>query len=448
MTTAQLPSSPPPSDAVGAGEGPVLAVYAHPDDETLQVGGLLALASAQGRRVIVVHATRGECGEIIGAPHLEGTAEVAPLRETEAFDALAALGVTEHYWLDEIASVGRAHPVRWTDSGMVWIGPGQAGPAPDAPATALSRGALSEQADALARLIRQVRPAVVLCDEHGGAYGHPDHVRTHDLTVLAVERAARPGDGAWDVPTLAHAVVDTERLAVALDQVERAARERGSRDAKGWPLLPPVDSEPALARPGEAVDVELDVTPWMPQVLIALRAYRSQVQCVTLPELDDQHDPARAVASLSPDQAAVGWYALSDGRVQPIYPVVALEVVRGAAEDLAPAPVPHREGGQPGRIGTAHTLLRAGLGVGLGIVAAVIGTLVCRVRPWDVPLGMVLAAAIVVVAGLLVRSIARGAGLFGFGMAVIAVVQVFAMVTHGGSDVLIPGTAWAARGSW
>lgn len=422
----------------------MLAVYAHPDDETLQVGGLLALAAAQGRRVIVVHATRGELGEVIGAPELEGTEHVAPLRQTEAFDALAALGVTEHYWLDDLAGLGRSATVRWTDSGMVWVGPAMAGPVEDAAPTALVRGDLAAQADALARLIRGVRPAVVLCDEPGGAYGHPDHIRTHDLTMLAISRAAaahRPDR--WDVPVTAHAVLDEERLAVARDQADRAAIEEGTRDWKGWPLLPAPEGYPALARPSEAIDASIDVTSVMPQILIALRNYRSQVQCVRLPELDSARTPAIGLAALSPEQAAVGWYALSDGRVTPLYPVVDLEVARGRSEDLPFGPDAReaRRETAPDPTGTANMLRRAGVGFALGVVAAVLGTLINRVRPWDVPLGMVLAAAIVVIAGLLVRALVKGSGLFGFGLAVIGVVQVLAMVTHGGSDVLIPGDA-------
>lgn len=104
-------------------EGGVLAVYAHPDDETLTAGGLLALAAGQGRRVAVVTATRGERGEMIGTPDLEGTAAVAPAREAERTQALEMLGVTERYWLDELPGALPA-----TDSGMTWLRPGVACP--------------------------------------------------------------------------------------------------------------------------------------------------------------------------------------------------------------------------------------------------------------------------------------------------------------------------------
>ena len=69
MTTASTGPQHVAPDAVVP--GPVLAVLAHPDDETLLAGGLLALATHDGRRVVVVTATRGERGEMIGQPALE-----------------------------------------------------------------------------------------------------------------------------------------------------------------------------------------------------------------------------------------------------------------------------------------------------------------------------------------------------------------------------------------
>ncbi|WP_158277253.1 PIG-L family deacetylase [Serinibacter arcticus] len=133
MTTASTGSEPTAPSAVVP--GPVLAVLAHPDDETLLAGGLLALAAARGARVVVVTATRGERGEMIGAPQLEGTDAVAPTRSQEIAAALTALGVREHVFLDGLAAhvSDPAAPVRWTDSGMAWIRPGVAGPAPTRP---------------------------------------------------------------------------------------------------------------------------------------------------------------------------------------------------------------------------------------------------------------------------------------------------------------------------
>uniref|UniRef100_UPI000EE1BB73 PIG-L family deacetylase n=1 Tax=Miniimonas arenae TaxID=676201 RepID=UPI000EE1BB73 len=306
-----------------ASPGPVLAVLAHPDDETLQLGGVLALAAAHGRHVVVVTATRGERGEMIGAPELEGTDAVADVRARELADALAALGVAEHRWLEEAT--------RWTDSGMAWVAPGQAGPAPDAPGSALVRGDVQAQARALARLLRELRPAVVLCDEPGGSYGHPDHVHVHALVLDAVERAAHDDglDGEpWDVPVLAWAVQDAARLRAARAALADVALHPGPVGVDGAALTVPTEELPALARPSAEVDVELDVTPVMPALLAALRRYPSQVQGASVPVLDAS-GARRGTRALRPDQAAVGWYALSNGVLAPILPVAGLQLGRG-----------------------------------------------------------------------------------------------------------------------
>lgn len=478
MTTAQPGSPLPPASAQGAESAPgadraggILAVYAHPDDETLQAGGLLALAAQVGERVSVVTATRGERGELIGAEHLQGSDAVAPLRERELADALAALGVTEHHFLDTLAErfVARsgadsgASPrgLRWVDSGMTWLGPRNAGPASDAPDNALSRGAVTEQALALAGLMRDLRPRVVLCDEPGGAYGHPDHVRTHDLTVAAVELAADDdaplaGDR-WPVPVLAHVVHRADRLRAAHAAVAAGITELGAMDWRGEPLTIPAPDAPlpALARAEDQPDlpvVAVDVTPVAPQVLAALRCYPSQVQAATIPALDrgrvlgKRHTP-----TLRPTQAAIGWYALSNAEAAPILPVVELELAAGTAGELpfpaavsavTPAPL---ESPSPPQTATRTLVARFAVGLVLGVLAAGMGTLLHRLMLGPVPAGMVLGVALVVLGTLAARGLTRGAGLAGCGLGVIATVQLLTFVGRAG-DVLVPadtlGTAW------
>ncbi|MFE7506342.1 PIG-L family deacetylase [Promicromonospora sp. NPDC057488] len=223
--------------ALSAFSGGVLAVHAHPDDETLSTGGLLAAFAAAGRPVHVVTCTRGERGEVIALPGttsegragLEGNGPaLGAYRETELARALTALaggadGAIRHSFLDALPAVSAqvnrvvdpvpgapagsgsaavpgpvsepADGVRYEDSGMTWVAPGVAGPAPDSPPTAFARVPLDESAGRLAALIRECRPAVVATYEPGGGYGHPDHVRAHEVTVRALRLAADP---AWE----------------------------------------------------------------------------------------------------------------------------------------------------------------------------------------------------------------------------------------------------------
>ncbi|MEU4363983.1 PIG-L family deacetylase [Promicromonospora sp. NPDC023987] len=199
--------------------GGLLAVHAHPDDESLATGGLLATFAAGGQPVCVVTCTRGERGEVIARPGttsegregLEGDGPaLGAYRETELAGALTRLAggvadAVEHAFLDTLpssapqvtgmtAAADRSGEVRYEDSGMAWVAPGVAGPAPDSPPTAFARVPLDESAGRLARLVRARRPVVVATYEPGGGYGHPDHVRAHQVTVRALELAADP---AW-----------------------------------------------------------------------------------------------------------------------------------------------------------------------------------------------------------------------------------------------------------
>ena len=166
----------------------VLFVHAHPDDETITTGALIAELVARGVRVWLLTATRGERGEVVAGPltGLEGTAELAAERDHELRRATDALGVAQRFWLGEApARATSLSPRRYRDSGMEWIRPGLAGPARDVDDDALVRAPLAEVVSDLRELVQHVNPSLVISYDSGGGYGHPDHVRVHDATVLA-----------------------------------------------------------------------------------------------------------------------------------------------------------------------------------------------------------------------------------------------------------------------
>ncbi|MFK5646585.1 N-acetyl-1-D-myo-inositol-2-amino-2-deoxy-alpha-D-glucopyranoside deacetylase [Ornithinimicrobium sp. LYQ121] len=151
----------------------LVAVHAHPDDETLATGLTLAHHVEAGDEVHVVTATLGEEGEVIppALAHLEGTEGLGPHRRDEVAGATAALGV-RHHWLG-------GDPPRWRDSGM-------AGSSAAAHPRAFASAPVDEAATVLGGMLLDLRPDVVVTyDPHGG-YGHPDHVQTHRVTVAAV----------------------------------------------------------------------------------------------------------------------------------------------------------------------------------------------------------------------------------------------------------------------
>lgn len=311
--------------------GPLLAVHAHPDDETLATGALLATWAATGQPVTLVTCTRGERGEVIGAElaHLEGDgAALAAHREGELAAALSALGVVDHHYLDRLPeSLTGAEPAqrRYEDSGMAWVGAagGQAGAAEDVPEHALVAASLEQAASALAELVRERRPAVVVTYEPGGGYGHPDHVRAHEITVRALELAAQPS------PTRPAHVPDDVWWAVIPADVVR--RSRAALQAAGLmhprlvslladeptavlPDASPDSPLPAAAAPGLPVVATIDARPVLDRVESALAAHATQVHWVH--RLAD--DDATGTADTAAEGARLaGWYALSNDVLVP-----------------------------------------------------------------------------------------------------------------------------------
>jgi len=152
----------------------LLLVHAHPDDESLWTGGTIARYAAAGVHVTLVTCTLGEEGEIIPA-RLRGLAadaadQLGGYRIGELRAACAALGISDHRWLGGVG--------RWRDSGM-------AGVAANEHPRAFAGGDLSVQAEALAEVIADVGPQVVVTYGPDGGYGHPDHIRAHEVTMAA-----------------------------------------------------------------------------------------------------------------------------------------------------------------------------------------------------------------------------------------------------------------------
>lgn len=171
----------------------VLLVHAHPDDESILTGGTIATLAAGGARVVNVTCTLGEEGEVLGEQWQGLVAaeadQLGGYRVGELRAALAALGLPGPTFLGGAGA--------WRDSGM------EGTPSFEHPRAFARLGAERERAQEtqLARIIDRERPHLVLTYDPVGWYGHPDHIRAHDLAHAAARRSA------WAVPRISWIVV-------------------------------------------------------------------------------------------------------------------------------------------------------------------------------------------------------------------------------------------------
>jgi LmbE family N-acetylglucosaminyl deacetylase len=147
----------------------LLAVLAHPDDESFGLGGTLALYAGKGYETYYVCATRGEAGTV-DEEHLKGFKDTAEMRTDELLRAAKELGLKEVFFLG------------YRDSGMPGMDANQH---PDAQIN----HSVDEVAGKVVKYIRDLKPDVVLTFDPIGGYKHPDHIHIHKATVLAFEKA-------------------------------------------------------------------------------------------------------------------------------------------------------------------------------------------------------------------------------------------------------------------
>ncbi|MEA4909010.1 MAG: GlcNAc-PI de-N-acetylase [Chloroflexi bacterium] len=151
----------------------LLAVLAHPDDETFGMGGTLALYAQRGYQVYLVCATHGEVGEM-PAEYMQGYTSIAERREAELRCAAGTLGLTDVFFLD------------YRDSGM-------AGSPENHHPQALAAAPQEKVAAEVVEYIRRLRPEVVITFDPIGGYRHPDHIAIHEATVKAFHLSGQEG---------------------------------------------------------------------------------------------------------------------------------------------------------------------------------------------------------------------------------------------------------------
>ncbi|MFI7612483.1 GlcNAc-PI de-N-acetylase [Nonomuraea terrae] len=234
----------------------LMVVHAHPDDECLSTGGVLARYADEGVRTVLVTCTNGEQGDGDGGvkPGEPGhdDAAVARKRLAELRESVALLGV-EHLEL-----------LGYRDSGMQgWEG--------NAHPDAFAKVPVDQAAARLAALMERYRPQVVVTYDEtgGGGYGHPDHVQTHRVTVAATELSGIPAK-----------LYYTAMPRSAMKQMFELMREQGIDVG-----FTPSDD---FGTPDERVTTLVEVSPYVERKLKALQAHESQGDNIFLWQMPEE----------------------------------------------------------------------------------------------------------------------------------------------------------------
>jgi mycothiol S-conjugate amidase len=153
-----------------------MAVHAHPDDESSKGAATMAKYVREGMEVLVCTMTGGERGDILNPAmdRPEVKADMTRIRREEMARAREILGVEQRF-------------LGFVDSGLP-----QGDPKPPLPEGSFALVPLPEAATPLVKAVREFRPHVILTYDENGGYPHPDHIKTHQVTVEAFEAAADP----------------------------------------------------------------------------------------------------------------------------------------------------------------------------------------------------------------------------------------------------------------
>ena len=273
----------------------LMAVHAHPDDESSKGAATMARYIAEGHDVMVVTCTDGGAGSVLNPAMdrpdvLENIIEV---RREEMARAAKILGI-QHRWLG------------FKDSGLP-----EGDPKPPLPEGCFALVPLEESVPSLVEAIRDFRPHVVVTYDENGGYPHPDHIRTHEISMAALDAAADP---AFD-PSLGSAW-----------EVQKVYYGHGFSRAK----------LSAFHEAMEARGLESPYTEWLanwdanrPDVMDRVT---TQVECAEYFEIRDEALKAHAT-QIDPTSR---WFAIPQDLQREVWPTEEYELVRSQVDSTLP----------------------------------------------------------------------------------------------------------------
>lgn len=229
----------------------LVAIFAHPDDEAFGSGGALVKYAREGVDVHLIMATRGEAGRSAN-PNIPVTQPMSLLREQELRRACEYYGLAGLHFLD------------YMDGQTAIVPP-------------------SEAVFKIVRLLRQLKPQVVLSFGPEGVYGHFDHLVVHRWATAAVELAAQVER--WPEAGPAHQTLKLYYRATPEIQVQQM-QERFGRSSVPMDGIP----FPFTGYPAEKITTVVDIQNYVQVKLQAIRCYASQVN-PDMPYLKEDFDP-------------------------------------------------------------------------------------------------------------------------------------------------------------
>ena len=225
----------------------VVFFHAHPDDESIATGGTMAKLAAEGHRVVLVVATRGEHGEVAEGFLAPGE-ELWQRREKETEASGRALGIARGEFLG------------YVDSGMIGT------PENDAPES-FWQADIDEAAERMAKILREESADVLTIYDDNGNYGHPDHIQVHRVGVRAAELAgvARVYESTLDRDYFQ----DLMKRAKELGMPDLPDAEEGGDAAEA--------AEFEMGKPGHQITTRVDVREFLDLKRRSMQAHRSQI---------------------------------------------------------------------------------------------------------------------------------------------------------------------------
>ncbi len=233
----------------------LLLVHAHPDDETINNGVTMAKYAVEGVHVTLVTCTRGEEGEVL-VESLKNLAsdkddKLGDHREIELKDAMIELGISDFRFLGSPNK-------KWRDSGMI-------GAPQNERKDVFWQSDLDEAANELVKVILEIKPQVMITYDEFGGYGHPDHIKAHQVAMRAAEISANQG---WQITKIYWNTMPRSVLQTSIDKMKEVGSEFfGAESADDMPF----------AKDDELVTSVVKAQEYVPQKLAAMKAHATQI---------------------------------------------------------------------------------------------------------------------------------------------------------------------------